>query len=197
MAVMNAVTVPVHPVRNGRADEHADKKRGCRAVIDRVGIRIDDGYRRRLLDDDNRRIILRHVYNFRIWRLDDDRLFFENDNLLVVGFQVSCSVGARADLLDRIHDVLLLGNYRLAEFPGPVKIIIHRLDHLGIVEKAKNARIPVLAGAQFGVFLFLLKKAGRLNDLQGIGRGRKYDRNKFVWIKGNSPHQLIQLFERK
>ena len=197
MAVMNAMAVPIHPVRDCRADEHADEKRSYRAVIDRVGIRIDDGYRRRLLDNDNRRVILRHVYNFRIWRLDDDRLFFENDNLLVVGFQVSCSVGARADLLDRIHDVLLLGNYRLAEFPGPVKIIIHRLDHLGIVEKAKNARIPVLAGAQFGVFLFLLKKAGRLNDLQGIGRGREYDRNKFVWIKGNSPHQLIQLFERK
>jgi hypothetical protein len=108
------------------------------------------------LDDDNRRIILRHVYNFRIWRLDDDRLLFLDDDLLVVGYQVSCSVGARADLLDRIHDVLLLGDDRFAELPGPVKIIVHRLDHLGIVEKAKNARIPILAWFQLGVFLFLL-----------------------------------------
>ncbi len=99
---------------------------------------------------------MRHVYNFRIWRLDDDRLLFLDDDLLVVGYQVSCSVGARADLLDRIHDVLLLGDDRFAEFPGPVKIIVHRLDHLGIVEKAKNARIPILAWFQLGVFLFLL-----------------------------------------
>ena len=99
---------------------------------------------------------MRHVYNCRIWRLDDDRLLFLDDDLLVVGYQITRGVGARADLLDRIHDVFLLGDYRFAEFPGPVKIIVHRLDYLGIVEKAKNARIPILAWFQFGVFLFLL-----------------------------------------
>ena len=153
---MNAVTVPVHPVRDCRADKHADEKRGCRVGIDRIGTRIDNSHRCGLLDDDNHRIILRHVYDIGIGRFDDDRLLFNDDNLLVVGFQVSCRVGARADLLDRIHDVFLLGDDRLAEFPGPVKIIIHGLDHLGIVEKAKNARIPILAWFQLGVFLLLL-----------------------------------------
>ncbi len=59
-------------------------------------------------------------------------------------------------IFDRIHDVFLLADNRSAEHPGPVKIIVHRLDHLGIVEKAKNARIPILERFQLGVFLFLL-----------------------------------------
>ncbi len=150
------MTVPTRAVTDCRADEQADKKWSCRAVIDRVGIRIDDGYRCGLLDDDNRRIVLLHVYDFRIWGLDDDHLLFQDDNLLVVGYKVARGVGARADLLDRIHDAFLLIDYRSAEFPGPVKIIVHGLDHLGIVEKAKNARIPILAWFQFGVLLFLL-----------------------------------------
>jgi hypothetical protein len=194
---IDVVIVPTQAVRDCRADEHAGKKSSCRTVIHRVGIRIDDGCRCGLLDDDNRRIILRHVYNFRIWRLDDDRLLFLDNDLLVVRYQVACSVGARADLLDRIHDVFLLADNRSAELPGPVKIIVHRLDHLGIVEKAKNARIPILARFQLGVFVSLLKKTGGLDNLQRIGRGWKHDRNKLVRIKGDSPHEFIQFFRRQ
>jgi hypothetical protein len=149
------------------------------------------------LDDDNRGIILRHVYNFRIWRPDDDRLLFLDDDLLVVGYQVTRGVGARADMLDRIHDVFLLADDRFAELPGPIKIIVHRLDHLGIVEKAKNARIPILAWFQLRIFLFLLKISSALDNLQRIGRSWKHDRNKLVRIKGDSPHEFIQFFRRQ
>ena len=61
-------------------------------------------------------------------------------------------------LLDRIHDLFLLRDHRCAEFSGPVRITAHGLDHLGIVEKAKNAGIPILARAQSGAFLLFLEK---------------------------------------
>jgi len=63
-------------------------------------------------------IIVRHIDNPGICRLDDDCLFFDNNLLFGGGGKVALGIGLGPQLLDHDHDLFLLGQEGVAYVGG-------------------------------------------------------------------------------
>jgi hypothetical protein len=104
--------------RNSRRDDASRNVAGGRKVIRRI-IRI------RPISVDDRRFIIRHINRVRLSRLYDDDLFvlfLLLDYFLLLGrCQFIVGICLRAQSLNGIHHVGLLGQYGVAKFQGPIK----------------------------------------------------------------------------
>ena len=128
---------------------------------------------------DNGRIVVRHIDRIGLGRLNDDDLLalllFLCDLLLLGRRQLVVGIGLRAQPLDGVHHVRLLGQDRVAELLRPVKLRAHHCEDIRRGNQRFHAVIPRLLvhrGLQFITFevLVFLHPAIGLHDLQRIGR---------------------------
>jgi hypothetical protein len=117
-----------------------------RVVVDRIGPRIIVIDRPWLVDDDMLGFIVRNVNHVLFDRFDLDYAILVADRLTLIRFQIAGSIGLVAKRLDGGNDVRLLSDYGFAEPPGPVDILVHQFDDLGIIKKCCNGLVPVLIG---------------------------------------------------
>jgi hypothetical protein len=106
-------------------DSRAEGEGGaCRVVAGRIGDRGIGIHRRTVY---RFRLILRHVYHFRIGRLHHDHaLVFDNSGihcLLLSGVQSALVLCLPAHALNGIHQLALLRQEGIAEISSPLKII--------------------------------------------------------------------------
>src|SRR5262249_33278320 len=123
-----------HPAPHGVAsaecqpggEQAAGNVAGRRKVIGRIAwgptTTVDDG-----------RIVIGHVNRVGIFLLDDDDLFvlnlFDADILLFVALQLVIRLRFGTQALDRIHDVGLLSEHRIAELLRPVELVVHHGEY--------------------------------------------------------------------
>ena len=189
---------------NAQAEHHAGHKR--RAVIGRwriIGRRIGRIGPRAVGPG---RIVVRHVHDFRIGRLDDDRIGtaarLRRHLLLRRRLQVARRLRLGTQPLDRRRDVLLLADHRVAQLLGPVELVAHHLQRLRKRGERLHADVPALVLHRRNGSIALevgigLRPARRLNDLQGIGRTHQHLRQKRVGIEGDGRQQLVELLGRE
>ena len=163
------VAVPADSVTDGRADEHACPECRRRVVIVGVGLGIDVGVRRWLLYDDDRRIVGRHVDNFRRGGFYLDDFVLLHDRHALVGPKVSRRIRLCPKPLDRVHQVLLLIDDRVTQSRGPVQVLVYPFDDVRVVEQSQYAAVPPLVRLELRLALALLQVARSLNDFQWIG----------------------------
>lgn len=128
----NGVAAPVASIAQPEA--HAER----RSVGDQ-GPRVKI---RQLIDEDDLRVVLRHIDHRGLSGNDPDVTAFE-DNLLL-GVVDQRAIGARAGpgALDRGHHVVRLVDVGGAELLHPLEVVVHPLDHLGIVRQPLHTVIP-------------------------------------------------------
>ena len=147
------------------------------------------------------RLILRHVDDFAARRLDDDVLaavvLFLGHLDLVVGLDDAVGHRLLAQLLDGVENIFLLVDDRLAEKLGPVEVIGHHLDDLGIVQQRDHAAVPGGLGLEVLLGLRILEEALGLDDLQGIERGGRNQRHELVGVKGDAGDEDVHFLGRQ
>ena len=149
-------------------------------------------------------IVIGHVDRVRIGLLDRDPLLAAlslglRDRLLLGRRQLVVGLGLRAQPLDRVHHVRLLGQNRIAEFERPVELRAHHRDDVGRGRERLHASVPRL---QLGrraqrvalQVLVFLDPAVRLNDLERIGRRHDDERQEAVRVQGDGRDQRFELF---
>ncbi len=107
-----------------------------RVVVERVRVRIVEiNTPAWLIDDYFFRLVVRHVDDLFIDRINRDAAIVIGDRLIFVSLQVAGGICAVAKRLNGRNDISLLTNDGFAEAPGPVDILVHHADHLGIVQQ--------------------------------------------------------------
>ena len=171
--VGDVVTPPVEGIADRCAHEHTGEKSGSGGIIDRVGRGVMD-YGCAGLDHDYTWLVRGYVDDFGIGRCDLDDFpgfarftldHLRHHDLLLVAFQVADPIGLGAELLDCLHDVLLLIVHGRTQLLSPIEIVVHHADDLRVVEQPQHTGIPFLIGLQIGLFLAFFQKARGLNDL--------------------------------
>ena len=195
----HAVVVAAPGRADRRAPDDARRERGTgriRVVVRRVGRRVVAVDRRRAVDDDGRRVVLRHVDHLRIGRDDGDDLLLDLHDLLAVGLEVAGRLRLAAKALDRLQHRALVGDDRLAQRARPVEIGAHHLHDVGIVEQRLDRVVPLVVDGKLRIGLALVEKAVRLHQLQRIGRGGQDDRDQVVRIERDRADELAQVLRR-
>ena len=155
----------------GRDQAGADVA-GSRPVVRRIG-RIGPSA------VDHGGIVVRHVDGVGGGRLDHDHLLatllLDRDRLLLGRRQLVVGLRLRAQPLDRVHDVRLLRQHRVAELLRPIELRAHHREHVRRRRPAISRSRPTSAcrprlSASPLRFLFCLGPAVRLHDLERIGR---------------------------
>ena len=157
--------MPPDAIGHCRAHKHAGPKCRRRIVIIGVGRRIDIGVGDRLLHDNDAGIITGHIDNFRFGGNDLDDFFFLHDCNLFSGFKISRLVSLGTKPLHRVHHVFLLIDNGVAQVCGPVQVLVHFIDDVGVIEQTNYAAVPSLIGLQFRIGFMFFQVAGGLNDV--------------------------------
>jgi hypothetical protein len=118
---------------------------------------------------------------------------------LARGRQVALGLGPLPEVLDAIHDLIVLSQEGIPYLLGPVESLIHHLEDRREVQHRLDARVPILLFQGHCELVTLqvricLCPAGRLNDLQGIGGCHKDLHQKLIRIQSNGRKHLVKLF---
>jgi hypothetical protein len=193
---MKVVAIPAEVVNAGDTPEKRAEKGvsdGVRVVIHRICPRVIVVNRLNLVHDNLLRLVVGHVNNIVINRIDFDNAVVVTDNLVFIRFQVARSIGAVAKAFDGGNRVRLLVYKCLAQLPGPVQILIEEPNDLGIIEQGNDRIVPLAVGLQSGICIQLVEEARRLDDLQRIAGGWQDDSQKVIGIQRDRPHEFIKL----
>ena len=139
-----------------------------RVVVHRVGAWVVGVDRLWLIDDHALGLVIRNVNDVIAYRLYFDDPLIVRNSLVFVCLEVARGIGTVTKRLYRCDQVILLRDHRFAKFPGPVKIVIHQLDDLRVVEQGNDRLIPFIVGLQRWIVFKLFQKTGRLDNLEGI-----------------------------
>jgi hypothetical protein len=156
---------------------------------------VDD---RRLLDVDDLGIILRHVDDLWVGRLDPDVFAFPDVDLLVVIDQHSLGIGLGPDQLDRVIHFLFLKVDRPPQTGGPGDVLRQHLDHSPKWHQRNDRRVPVLHRLGRGLLQIgiLEEKLVRLDHIERAGGGWEDLGKQFVRVERDRGHELLELRHR-
>lgn len=159
----------------------------------------DGGGRDLLPDDDDLGVVGGHVDDLWVGLDDRDDFFLLGDRDLVVGEEVPRIGGLGSEALDGGHYVLLLGDDGIAEGRGPVEIVVHLLDDVGVVHEGQNTGVEVelLDGIFVDLPAVLVQEPSGLDDLDGVRRRGEDVAEQVVGIEGDWPDQVVQLRRRE
>jgi hypothetical protein len=115
----------------------------------------------------------------------------DGDDLLLGRFEVPCFLSLGPQVLDCIHQLLLLINERLAQFYGPGQVRIHLGDQLRELCNCLYVLVPGLR-VDFWYIVRVFHKSGCLHDLERVSGGRQDDRDELVGVQGDGHHELFQ-----
>ncbi len=200
VAVPVAVAPSATTVAHHRADcdsrsegEQAGRDCSCRAVPRRL----NRG------SVNNRRVVLRHIHNLRICRLNHDRLRrLLHDRNLRARLQIARGLRLRAQSLDRSHHVGSLQVIRLSQGRGPAKVLREIIQDRRKLRKRLHARVPRLAinclhQILAGEALVLMKPVTCGFHLVRKRRGSQNLRHHSIRVQRNRRHQLLQFVRRQ
>lgn len=89
--------------------------------------------------------IRRNVDDLGLGGLDDYSLFFHYHRLLRGGLQVARRMGFRPKFLDRIADILLLGEKSISKIRCPLDVFAHHRQHRGKLRQRFHAGVPAFS----------------------------------------------------
>ena len=150
---------------------------------------------------DHLRLIIGHVKGIRHGRFDVDELpvlvLPDCDDLLLGRHELLSVIGLGTHPLHCIHDVLLLGQERLAEFLRPVELVAHHLQNRRCRDQRLDARVPLLLLRRSLQrvsleILVLIHPTLRLHDFERIGRGHQDVGEQRIRIERDRCHQPIK-----
>jgi hypothetical protein len=124
------------------------------------------------------RVIDRHIDDFRVSRLDLDELLLDDDALLLGGRETPLSLCFLAQFLDGGHDLLLLAQESVPQFPCLVKFIAQGNEYVRGMAEGFHAGVPrfflqgLVQGIAFEVLL-LPQPALSLNHFKGVRGGHQ------------------------
>ena len=165
--------------------------RRIRVVVRRIRSRVVNG--RCALDNDRRRVVLRHIDDLWVGRLHVDDFLLDLDHLLLVGLEAACRLCLAAKSLDSIDHIALTGDHRLAKRGRPFEIPAHHLDDLGIIQQRLHRVVPLVIDRQLWIGLALFQPAIRLHELKRIRRSGQDERHQIVRIQRDWPDKLLEL----
>ena len=146
---------------------------------------------RRLLKN-NIGLINRNIYYLRVSR-QDFRQSVRSDNLLLFGgSEVSQRLGLLAEPLDRVHHVLLLIQESDPHVGSPGEVVVHHLQHIGIVRQGLHACAPRLSIDPVRV-ASIAQVTVREHDLGRHGGGRQNLRDERVRVQRNRAKHVVQI----
>ncbi len=146
------------------------------------------------------RVIVRHVDDARIRRLDYDLASLDAHDLLRRRPQTAGVVSLPAQALHGIHHIRLLRQEGVAELLRPLQLVIHHLDDARERHQRFDTGVPVHlierrgegVAPERGV-VGVLEPAPGLRDLERIGRGHQDLAQQLIGIKRDRRQQLIDL----
>ena len=166
----------------------------------------DHRRRRRCASDVHHcRIILRHINNLRIGRLNDihrlsaRRLYLHF--LLGIGAQCSRFISLRAQTLNRSRYGSLIGEKGIADGGVVVNVLRHHGQNIRKIHQSDECRIEplLLRGVReggAGQSAMLMQPVVRIENLLRICRCRCDLRQQRIWVKRDRRQQLVKLFRR-
>jgi hypothetical protein len=85
-------------------------------------------------------------------RLNDNSfgLFFDDHLLFGGGLEIAFGICFCPKLLYGVHNLLLLGKKGIAQVSGPVKFLVHHIQHLREIDQRLDTGIPGLRLQGFG-----------------------------------------------
>ena len=96
-------------------------------------------------------------------------------------------------MLDRSLDILELVQHRLPERLGPVELLVHAGENIGIVEQADDARVPVRIRLQIGLLGQLAQEPVGGDDLDRERRALQNQDQQRIRIERDRRHQDVEL----
>ena len=138
----------------------------------------------------------------RLCRFDHDASILLDDALLLVALQISRRLCTRPQRLDRLHDLLLVGEESIANLLRPVELVVHHGQHLRECGERLNAGIPILPCERLIERIsletrILLHEACSFHDLQRVRRRNQHLRKQLVGIESDRSEQRIELILRQ
>ena len=182
--------------------ERQPGRQNCDADIGRRRPVIGRIVRIRPVTIDHGGIVIRHVELVRIGRRDVDVLLaaraLRGHRLLAGRLQLVVGLRLHTQALDRIHDVGLLRQHRVAELLRPVELVAHHVEHVGRGRERFYAVVPVLLVDRRLERVALESLVGigpavGLDDFERIGRGHEDFREQRVGIERDRSDQRIEL----
>ena len=203
---VDVVVVPVKPapkvIADGDSEAQGDARDQARADDVAPWVPPVRGDRPPPPPVDDGRVVDRDVDDLGVRRLDHDDLRLDQHLLAVIRAQVARLVGTAPELLDRVHDPVLLREHRITQPLGPLEALAHHLQDLREGSQGLHAGVPglVLQGTPqgpTGEAGVRFDPAGRLDDLQGIGRGHQDLGQEGVRVQGHGREDAVQLLLRQ
>ena len=199
IAATTIVAIPVTTIPGGTNRRTPDQA-GSEGRAGRVGVVINR-VRRWVIaiarvaarNHDRRGVVLRYVDDFRVGLHHLDHLFFNNDRLLVVGFEIADGLYLSAEALNCLDNPVLISHHGFAEIGCPVDFGTHLLDDIGVVEQRFDRILPGIIKLQALVGLAFVEEAIGLNDFERVSRCRKNEGDQIVRVQRDGRNQLIEL----
>ena len=146
---------------------------------------------------DHHRVVVRDVHHIRVAVAHDDRALLPDHPHMFGFLEVARLVGTLAQGLDRLHDLLLLGEEGIPQAARPLKVLVHPGQYLRERQHRLDAGIPGLFfGGTHGVLALQLGtragKARRLHHLERISGGHQELRQQLVGIQGHGGQHLVE-----
>ena len=151
------------------------------------------GVNNRRFDKNEIGVVFRHVDYVVGGRHNENAIAIQNDFLLRGVHQCAIGPCERAQLLDGFHYLRRLLQKRAAQGSGPVKVVVHPLNYLGIIGERLDTVIPLLA-VNLGGVAVCGQIAGGEHDVRRCGRGGQDQGDQGVGIERDGRGQLVQLF---
>ena len=145
-----------------------------------------------LINDDFARLVIRDVDDFGIRGADFDRAVRFGDDLAVVGAKITGRECAAAERLGGREHGGLVRQHGFAEFPGPIEVLVHHLDDLGIVQQRDDRVVPGFVGLEIRVFLEVFEEARRTDDVERERRGRQDDAEHVVRVECHRCDEVLE-----
>ena len=146
----------------------------------------------------NCRVVDRYIDNLGVSRLDLNDLFFDYNLLFLSCLQCAGGLCLGTEPLNRIHNILFLGQKRIAQFCCPVEFFVEHRENLRDIGERFDACIPRLALKRRIETVPLegrvrLEPPVRLDNLKGIGGCHEYLAQEGIGIEGDRCQHLIEL----
>ncbi len=136
-------------------------------------------------------IILGDIHHIGFGWNDTDDPSFVNHLLLSSGYEIPFSLCLCTQALDRIHHILRLTGVSLPQGYGPVILLVHHEEHVGIMGYRLDTHIPLLVVDQGG-FPVLSHITDRQIDLIDKRRRREDLGEQRIRVERNGSEQIIQ-----
>lgn len=200
MVQMQMMRVPSDREIRGHAPEETRRPevtRGVGVVVERIGDRVVTVNRPRLVDDNLGRLIDRDIDDLGVGRPDLDDVAVIGNDLPVVGAEIAGEQSAAPEVLRRSEHGRLVGQHGFAERPGPVDIVVHQAQDLGVVEQRDDRFVPGLVGLERRILLEIVEEAGGPNDVERESRCRQNDPEQVIGIERDRRDELFEIVRVK